>query len=243
MAMGKFIRHSNTRDKDIEALHALEEGCGYHFKNFGLLVNAMRHTSYCNEHHIDKALSNERLEFLGDAVLEAVSSEFLYLNFPGTPEGELSKLRASLVCETTLAFDAEALQLGRYLLLGNGEEATGGRNRASIVSDACEALIGAIFLDGGFAAAKEFILKFIMNDVEHKQLFHDSKTALQEIVQRDFEAAPVYTLQRESGPDHNKSFTVNVSVNGKVYGTGEGRTKKAAEQAAAYEAIRKLQES
>ncbi len=232
-----------NHNRNAENLHELEEKAGYVFRDFSLLVNAMRHSSYCNEHHMSRQLSNERLEFLGDAVLETVSSDFLYRNYPDLSEGELSRLRASLVCEPTLAYDARALSLGDFLLLGNGEEATGGRNRDSVISDACEALIGAIFLDGGFEAAKKFILAFIMDDVEHKQLFNDSKTALQELVQKTDEEGPVYTLVEESGPDHNKSFTVRVTVKGSVLGQGTGRTKKAAEQNAAYEAIRKLQDA
>lgn len=147
----------------------------------------MRHSSYVNEHHMGRLDCNERLEFLGDAVLELVSSEFLYRNYPELPEGELTKLRASLVCEPTLAMDARALDLGEYLLLGKGEEATGGRRRDSIVSDAMEATIGAVFMDGGFEEARNFVRRFVLNDVQNKQMFQDSKTILQEMVQKEFE--------------------------------------------------------
>ena len=213
---------------------------GYQFKEEGLLTQALTHSSYANEKHMKKGSDNERLEFLGDAVLEIVSSEFLYHKYPQLPEGELTKLRASLVCEPTLAFCTEPLHLGDYLQLGKGEDMTGGRKRKSILSDALEAVIGAIYLDGGFASAKEFVLNFILNDIEHKQLFYDSKTILQEIVQENGTQPVEYILTKEEGPDHNKNFTVEARVNGKVMGQGSGHTKKAAEQAAAYQAIRVL---
>ena len=184
--------------------------------------------------------NNERLEFLGDAVLELTSSEFLFEKYSQMPEGELTKKRASIVCEPTLALCARELSLGEYLLLGKGEEATGGRRRDSIVSDAMEALIGAVYLDGGFANAKEFIQKFILNDIENKQLFYDSKTTLQEIVQGRYEEDVRYVLLKEEGPDHNKSFYMQALLGEKVLGEGCGHTKKAAEQQAAYCAIKKL---
>ena len=158
----------------------LEKKSGYHFQNPHLLKQAMTHSSYANEHKAKGYHDNERLEFLGDAVLEVVSSEFLFRHYPALPEGDLTKLRASIVCEPTLALCARELDLGDFLLLGKGEEHTGGRKRDSIVSDAMEALIGAIYLDGGFASAKEFVHRFIMTDIEHKKLFYDSKTILQE---------------------------------------------------------------
>ena len=187
-----------------------------------------------------KTKCNERLEFLGDAVLELLSSDFLFKNYPTMPEGEMTKLRASLVCEPTLAFCAEAISLGDYLYLGKGEDLTGGRKRPSVVSDAMEAMIGAIYLDGGLANAKEFVLRFILNDIEHKQLFYDSKTILQEMVQAEFKDSLVYELLKEEGPDHNKTFEVSVKVGGRVIGRGVGRTKKAAEQVAAYHGICEL---
>jgi len=223
-----------------QKLVELQNKIGYQFKNKELLISAMMHSSYTNEKHLPKYKCNERLEFLGDAVLEIVSSEFLFFENKKMPEGELTKLRASMVCEPSLAFCAREIQLGDYLLLGKGEEVTGGRTRASVTSDALEALIGAIYLDGGFASAKEFITKFVLNDLEHKKLFFDSKTILQELVQGHFSETRSYHLIREEGPDHNKSFFVEVHIGEECYGEGSGRTKKAAEQEAAYHAILKL---
>ena len=220
-----------------------EKRIGYSFKEKRLLRQAMTHSSFANEHNIDKLRCNERLEFLGDAVLEVVSSDFLYHRYADKPEGELTKIRASVVCEPTLAFCASEIELGSYLMLGKGEESTGGRNRNSVVSDAMEALIGAIYLDGGFANAKEFVHQFVLNDLEHKQLFYDSKTILQEIVQaRENEEALEYEILKESGPDHNKVFEVRAVLGGQEIGRGTGRTKKAAEQVAAYRGILKLRE-
>lgn len=223
-----------------EKLKGLENRIGYHFRNKALLKQAMTHSSYINEHHLRKTECNERLEFLGDAVLELVSSEFLYQEYPEVSEGELTRTRASMVCEPSLAFCARDIELGSYLLLGKGEEATGGRERDSVTSDAMEALIGAIYLDSGFTSAKEFIHRFILSDLENKKLFFDSKTILQEIVQAGSGRTAVYRLLGEEGPDHNKVFYVEVSIGGNCYGKGKGRTKKAAEQEAAYQAILKL---
>lgn len=220
----------------------LEKIIGYSFKDKQLLKKALTHSSYANEKKLGKLGCNERLEFLGDAVLELVSSDYFYKNFPKLPEGELTKKRASMVCEPSLAYCAREFSLPQYLLLGKGEDMTGGRNRDSIVSDATEALLGAIYLDGGFASAKEFVLKFILNDMENKQLFFDSKTILQEIIQEDGTKSVQYELVKEEGPDHNKSFTVNVLIDGQVLGNGTDHTKKAAEQKAAYEAIQKLRQ-
>ena len=217
-----------------------QEVIGYHFHDEKLLRQALTHSSFANEKHLKKHSDNERLEFLGDAVLEIISSEFLYKEYPDKPEGELTKLRASIVCEPTLALCTKDIALGEYLLLGKGEDQTGGRGRKSILSDALEAVIGAIYLDGGFANAKEFIHKYILTDIEHKQLFYDSKTILQEIVQEKGTQPVEYVLIAEEGPDHNKSFTVEARVNGRLMGTGTGHTKKAAEQAAAYQAIREI---
>ena len=218
----------------------LEKKSGYHFQNPHLLKQAMTHSSYANEHKAKGYHDNERLEFLGDAVLEVVSSEFLFRHYPALPEGDLTKLRASIVCEPTLALCARELDLGDFLLLGTGEEHTGGRKRDSIVSDAMEALIGAIYLDGGFASAKEYIHRFILNDIEHKQLFYDSKTILQEIIQSRQDGELSYEILKEEGPDHNKSFEVRALVGDQEIGRGKGRTKKAAEQLAAYNGILKL---
>ena len=203
----------------------LEQKIGYRFRNKKLLRQALTHSSYANEKKLGKLGCNERLEFLGDAVLELISSDVLYARFPQIPEGELTKKRASLVCEPSLAYCARQFGLPEYLLLGRGEDMTGGRMRDSIVSDATEALLGAIYLDGGFERAREFVLKFILNDIERKQLFYDSKTILQELVQ-----------------DHNKQFEVEVRINGIPAGNGAGHTKKAAEQAAAYQALRKIKQ-
>ena len=221
-------------------LKELEKKISYSFSDEGLLKHAMTHSSYVNEKRLKKTDCNERLEFLGDAVLELVSSEYLFFENPKMPEGELTKLRASMVCEKALAFCARDLDLGDFLLLGKGEDATGGRKRDSITSDALEALIGAIYLDGGFANAKEFILNHVLNDLEGKRLFYDSKTILQELVQGNSEKRICYELVGEVGPDHNKSFQVEVRIGDTTYGQGIGRTKKAAEQEASYQAILKL---
>ena len=213
---------------------------GYEFKNPGLLRQALTHSSYANEKHMKKHSDNERLEFLGDAVLEVVSSEFLFLTYPELSEGDLTKFRASLVCEPTLAACTPQLNLGDFIHLGKGEDMTGGRSRKSILSDALEAVIGAIYLDGGFTNAKEFILKFILTDIENKKLFYDSKTILQEFVQGNYTEALNYRLVGEEGPDHNKSFSVEARIGEKIIGTGTGHTKKAAEQQAAYEALLKF---
>ncbi|MDY3248987.1 MAG: ribonuclease III [Candidatus Choladocola sp.] len=219
----------------------LEEKTGYRFRDPAMLKQAMCHSSYANEHKPETIHDNERLEFLGDAVLEIISSDFLYHQYPDMPEGQLTKLRASIVCEPTLALCAREIGLEKFLLLGKGEEHTGGRKRNSIISDAMEALIGAIYLDGGFANAKEFVEKFVLTDIEHKKLFYDSKTILQEIVQRDYKEEEIrYVITDERGPDHAKEFVVEVRIGNKLAGTGSGSTKKAAEQEAAYRAIIEL---
>ena len=215
----------------------LEKTVGYTFQDPKLLELALTHSSYAHEHYAGKRHDNERLEFLGDAVLELVSSDYLFHNYNEYPEGELTKLRASIVCEQSLAMCAEAISLGKYLCLGNGEDSTGGRLRASITSDAMEALIGAIYLDGGFANAKEFIARFVLNDLENKKLFYDSKTILQEIVQRDFNEPLSYELLAEEGPDHDKKFRMQAKIGEKAYGVEVGHTKKGAQQLAAYETI------
>lgn len=221
-------------------LKELEKKLQYEFHDENLFSQALTHSSYANEHRLDHSRCNERLEFLGDAVLEIVTSDFLYHKYDALPEGDLTKIRASIVCEPTLAYCAGDIRLGECLLLGKGEEATGGRNRNSVVSDAMEALIGAIYLDGGFTNAKEFIHRFVLTDQEDKKLFYDSKTILQEIVQAEKLGEIEYHLIGEEGPDHNKSFSVELTIRGRSYGKGKGRTKKAAEQQAAYEAIHVL---
>lgn len=227
---------------NITDLTELENRISYQFKNKNLLKQAMTHSSFSNEQRLNKLNNNERLEFLGDAVLELITSEFLYERYQTVPEGELTKLRASIVCEPTLAYCARELSLGEFLFLGKGEDNTGGRYRDSVVSDALEALIGSIYLDGGFANAKEFIIRFVLNDVENKQLFFDSKTILQEIIQSKDNRELSYVIVNEEGPDHNKRFEVNAVLAGDVIGTGTGRTKKGAEQEAAYQAIKKLKD-
>ena len=222
--------------KQTKDLKELEGKIGYTFKDKTLFKQALTHSSYANEHRHEGLKDNERLEFLGDAVLEIISSEYLFYNYPDMAEGEMTKLRASIVCEPTLALCTHEISLGSYLFLGKGEERTGGRNRDSIVSDAMESVIGAIYLDGGFASAKEFIHKFILKDIEHKKLFYDSKTILQELIQGRHEQLS-YELIDESGPDHDKQFTVAVLVDDERVSEGEGHTKKAAEQQAAYQAL------
>lgn len=219
------------------ALAELEKKIEYKFQNNMLLKQALTHSSYANEQKIRKNGDYERLEFLGDAVLEMISSEFLFKKNPEMPEGKLTKLRSSLVCEPALAQCAKEIDLGSYLLLGKGEEATGGRFRESITSDVMEALIGALYLDGGYETARNFIYKYILSDIENRILFYDSKTVLQEIIQTKPNQKLVYELIDEIGPDHNKEFVVEALLNGVKIGFGQGKTKKAAEQQAAYEAI------
>ena len=224
----------------MEQLKEFQKKIGYQFQQEGLLRQALTHSSYANEHRMKKLSDNERLEFLGDAVLEIVTSDFLYHEHTDVPEGELTRVRASIVCEQTLAFCTRALNLGDYLFLGKGEDQTGGRKRKSILSDAFEAIIGAIYLDGGFANAKEFIHRFVLNNVEHMQLFYDSKTILQEIVQAEYNGELEYCMVAQEGPDHDKRFIMEAKIGDKTLGRGEGHTKKAAEQEAAYQAILKL---
>ncbi len=219
------------------SLELLEERIGYRFQNIALLKQAITHSSFTNEQKINKLKDYERLEFLGDAVLELVSSEFLFHEHEKVQEGELTKMRASMVCEPSLAFCARDLELGEFLLLGKGEENTGGRKRDSITSDAMEAVIGAIYLDGGMEHAKNFVYKFVLSDLEDKQLFYDSKTNLQELIQGKLKKEFRYVLLEESGPEHDKAFSVEVRMEDEVIGTGTGRTKKNAEQQAAYEAL------
>ena len=221
-------------------IEELEEIIGYKFKDKSLLELALTHSSYSNDQKKGKMHNNERLEFLGDAVLELTSSEVLFHEYREKTEGELTRLRASLVCEPTLADCAREIHLGDYLLLSHGEDRTGGRNRDSVISDAFEALIGAIYLDGGYNSSKTFIKKYVLNDIENKQLFFDSKTIFQELIQKDYKERVEYVLTREYGPDHDKHFAVDAVFRHRVIGSGEGTTKKRAEQQAAYEAILKI---
>ena len=219
----------------------LENAIGYRFRNIMLLQNALTHSSYANECWHDSLKSNERLEFLGDSVLGMVVAEYLYSAFPQQPEGELTKMRANMVCEQALARVADNLNLGKYLLLGHGEEQTGGRKRASILADAVESVIAACFLDGGMAVAKAFIEKFVLCNTSGTEVQNvDYKTALQELIQQKKGQQLSYCLVGESGPDHDKQFNVEVSLNGVVVGTGSGSSKKRAEQDAAKEAFSKL---
>ena len=224
-------------------LRELQKNIGYQFKQEMLLRQAMTHSSYAHEKNMKDLMDNERLEFLGDAVLEVVSSEFLFKNHPEMNEGQMTKLRASLVCEQSLATCARSLELGKFLLLGNGEDLTGGRERDSILSDAWEALIGAMYLDGGFTSAKEFILKHVLTDIEHKKLFYDSKTILQELIQNKYKKSLHYVLLSEDGPDHNKTFTVQAFMDEMPLLVGKGRTKKSAEQNAAYQSLLEFERS
>ena len=219
----------------------LETAIGYHFQNITLLQNALTHSSYANERWHNSLMSNERLEFLGDSILGMVVAEYLYKSFPDRPEGELTRMRADMVCEKTLASVAVRIDLGRHLLLGNGEELGGGRSRDSILADAVESVIAASFLDGGMGAARSFIEKFILVEVPVTRLNNvDYKTALQELVQQKKNQVLTYHLIGESGPDHDKRFEVEVKLNGNVVGVGSGSSKKRAEQMAARSAMEKL---
>ena len=212
----------------------LEKAIGYRFNNISLLQNALAHSSYANERWHNSLMSNERLEFLGDSILGMTVADHLYRNFPDRPEGELTRMRADMVCEKTLAAVAGQIGLGQHLLLGHGEERFGGRSRESILADAVESIIAACYLDGGFESAAAFIRTFILCHVPVKQLQNvDYKTKLQELVQRKKNQVLTYALVGESGPDHDKSFQVEVSLNNQVVGQGSGRSKKRAEQAAA----------
>ena len=222
-------------------INELETAIGYQFRNITLLQNALSHSSYANERWHDSLKSNERLEFLGDSVLGMVVAEHLYRTFPDRPEGELTRMRADMVCEKTLAKVANGLGLGKHLMLGKGEEQGGGRSRESILADAVESVIAACYLDGGMTAAVQFIQKFILVNVPVTKLHNaDYKTALQELVQQKKNQVLSYNLVGESGPDHDKHFQVELTLNGEVVGVGSGSSKKRAEQAAAQSAIERL---
>lgn len=219
----------------------LETAIGYRFHNISLLQNALTHSSYANERWHNSLLSNERLEFLGDSILGMLVAEYLYRNFPDRPEGELTRMRADMVCEKTLAAVANSIHLGDHLLLGHGEEQGGGRTRDSILADAVESVIAASFLDGGMEAALQFIRRFILVQVPVTKLHNaDYKTQLQELVQQKRNQVLSYQLVGESGPDHDKHFDVEVTLNGAVIGSGQGSSKKRAEQDAARNAIAAL---
>ncbi len=219
----------------------LETAIGYRFRNIQLLQNALTHSSYANERWHNSLLSNERLEFLGDSVLGMLVAEYLYRTFPDRPEGELTRMRADMVCEHTLATVANKIGLGEHLMLGHGEERLGGRSRESILADATESVIAACFLDGGLEAATRFVRQYILVEVPVTRPNNmDYKTALQELVQQKKNQVLSYMLAGQSGPDHDKQFDVEVSLNGSVVGRGSGRSKKRAEQMAAKSAIEKL---
>lgn len=219
----------------------LEAAMGYRFRDITLVQNALTHSSYANEYWHDSLMSNERLEFLGDSVLGMVVAEYLYKTFPDRPEGELTRMRADMVCEQALSEVANRLELGKHMLLGNGEEQSGGRNRASILADAVESVIAATFLDGGMEAAKRFVARFVLCDVPVTRLHNaDYKTMLQELIQQKKNQVLSYALVGESGPDHDKRFTVAVSLNGEQIGQGTGSSKKRAEQEAACAAVENL---
>lgn len=225
-----------TEERTLK-LEELEGKLQYTFSDLGLLDTALTHSSYANEKGPGHKY-NERLEFLGDSVLGFITADKFFHEFRDIPEGRLTKLRASTVCEESLYEFAKQIDLGSYLLLGKGEDKNGGRNRASIVSDAFEAVIAAIYIDGTIDAARDFVLRFVMTAVEEKKItFKDYKTQLQEIIQKNPEEKLSYVLSGESGPDHNKHFEVEVHLNSNVIGKGEGRTKKQAEQEAAREAL------
>ena len=219
----------------------LETAIGYRFRNIQLLQNALPHSSFANERCHNSLLSNERLEFLGDSVLGMLVAEYLYKTFPDRPEGELTRMRADMVCEKTLAAAANRIGLGNHLMLGHGEEQGGGRSRESILADAMESVIAACFLDGGLEAALKFVQQFILVEVPVTRMHNaDYKTTLQELVQQKKNQVLTYTLVGESGPDHDKRFEVEVKLNGRVVGLGSGSSKKRAEQDAAHAAMEAL---
>ena len=228
---------SQTRMPSVP-VEELEKRIGYTFRNKKYLTTALTHSSYANE--VKKGIvCNERQEFLGDAVLSIVVSDYIFRHYTHLPEGELTKIRASLVCEKSLAIFARSIGLGEFLILGRGEEMMGGRDRSSILADAFESLIAAIYLDSGTQEAANFVLPFVKPELDNhgSKVYKDYKTTLQEIVQKNPEEQVSYVLVEESGPDHGKRFKVEVHLNSNVIGTGEGRSKKAAEQMAAREAL------
>lgn len=220
-------------------IEELEGKIGYCFQDKSLLKQALTHSSFSNEQKINKWKNYERIEYLGDAVLELISSDYFYHTYPEETEGNLTKMRASAVCEQALAITARELQLGGYMVFGKGEEQNGGRERESIIADAVEAIIGAIYLDGGLEQAKKFIHGFVLNDLDHKRLFYDAKSILQERIQEAKLGELTYELIREEGPEHEKNFVMEARLNGETIGTGQGKSKKTAQQHAAYDALLK----
>jgi ribonuclease-3 len=223
-----------------EILPILEERIGYHFKDSSLAISAMTHPSFMNEMKINKWDHYQRLEYLGDAVLELTMSEYLYFKYPTMPEGELSKLRASMVCEPALAFCANNLNLGELVLLGRGEDLCGGRKRDSILSDVFEAVIGAIYLDGGMENAKSHVNRFVIDGMGERILFTDSKSILQEEIQKTPGRTIRYELVSEDGPEHDKRFTVALFIDEEKKAEACGHSKKNAEQKAAYSVLKEM---
>ncbi|MGF7057252.1 ribonuclease III [Brassicibacter mesophilus] len=236
---------TNSKER-IVLLKEIQQKIGYKFKNINLLNWALTHSSYANEHKRFNITYNERLEFLGDSVLGLVVSDYIFTKYPNYPEGDLTKLRATVVCEPSLSFVARKINLGKYLLLGKGEEVTGGRERVSILADAFEAVIGAIYLDGKLGNARKFVLKYLSVVIEKAvnggELFTDYKTQLQEKLQKKTKSKIEYKVVLEEGPDHNKIFHTEVSVKNKVLGVGVGKSKKEAEQNAAKRALNRMDE-
>lgn len=228
-------------NKGAKWLEPLEKNLHYDFKDINLLKKALTHSSYANENKLKITDNNERLEFLGDTIVSLIVSQYLYKKYPNYPEGELTKIRAKVVCESSLAFAAQKIELGKYLLLGKGEESTGGRERESILADATEALVGAIYMDSDFETVNELLLQNFEADIVYAvakgALFIDYKTELQENLQKITRAKIEYRVVKEEGPDHNKIFYMNLIVDNKIVGTGTGRSKKEAEQMAAKEAL------
>ncbi len=227
----------------MEIIKKLENIIKYKFNDLNVINEALTHSSYTNEFRNKRANNNERLEFLGDSVLSIVVSEYIYLKYNKLPEGELTKVRANVVCEPSLANQAKKINLGSFLLLGKGEEVTGGRERVSILADAFEAIIGSLYLDGGMEVARKFILAMLADSIElasKGKLFRDYKTDLQELLQSKFDDKISYNIINELGPDHNKTFEVEVTLGNKPLGFGQGKSKKEAEQNAAKKALHKV---
>lgn len=221
------------------SLEELEQKIGYCFRDKALFRQALTHSSFSNEQKINKWKNYERIEFLGDAVLELISSDYFYRTYPEETEGNLTKMRAAAVCEQALAITARQLKLGSYMVFGKGEEQSGGRERDSIIADAVEAVLGAIYLDGGMDEAVRFVERFVLNDLENKRLFYDAKSILLEQVQETKAGNLTYELIREEGPEHEKVFVMEARLDGKTIGKGQGKSKKTAQQHAAYDALLK----
>lgn len=226
--------------KRLEQIKEFQDTIKYQFKKTDIINEALIHSSYSNEYRGKNIYNNERLEFLGDSVLDTVVSEYVYTKYKDLPEGELTKIRANVVCEPSLARQAKSINLGKYLLLGKGEEVTGGRDRVSILADTFEAVIGALYLDGGIETARKFIINMLEDSIKLAStgnLFKDYKTDLQELLQSKFDEKISYRVVSETGPDHDKTFEVEVILGEKVLGTGQGKSKKEAEQSAAKNAL------